>query len=362
MLSFERIRSFMTRDIFPTRISSRITSLFLKQLSLLLNSGISLDRSLEIIKEQNIDKHLTTSITRILRNLDEGKSSYEAFYMEKDHFNPMLISFIKSGDESGKLSQVLDEFSEFMFTTSKNKEKIRQAFIYPIILLIVTIVVVGLIVSLVMPTFIETFRESNMTLPIYTKILIGISEFFSRYWSLVLALIITFFVVMGIFYRKKDYRLSIDRSLFNRLPLKRFRMLNVEYKLTSLLYILRSGDIDIIKSIDIISDAYTNTYIQKKFYYIKKDLMDGLSLMEAFKNSGIFSSLLISMLEVGEASSRLEESLKQAAEYYSNEYIFKLKKFSRLAEPVLILIMAFVVGFVVFSVTIPMFDSVNNLY
>lgn len=360
--SFKRISDFLNRDIFPTRISSRILSLFLKQLSLLLNSGISLDNALSIIIGQNIDKKLTKSLRKVLDNLNNGLNAYESFYIEKESFDPLLISFIKSGDESGRLGDVLDEFSDFLFVTSNNKSKIREAFIYPITLLIVTVIVIGLIINLVMPTFIASFEDANMVLPLSTRILISISDFFSEYWILILAMIVTTFLMLALFYRKDDYRLAIDYALFKYLPLKRFRMLNVEYKLTSLLYILKNGGIDIIKSMDIISASYRNTYIQEKFYYIKKDLLEGRNLSECFDRSEIFSNMLVSMLEIGETSGKLEESLKKASEYYSNEYIYKLKKFSKLAEPILILIMAFIVGFVVFSVTIPMFDSVNSLY
>lgn len=163
-------------------------------------------------------------------------------------------------------------------------------------------------------------------------------------------------------YNSKSYRLKLDTYNFKYLPLKRFRKLSMDYQISSLLYILRSGDIDIISSIGIIRESFANTFIKKKLILIQKDLLDGLSLSYAFKRAGIFSNLLISMIEVGEDSGFLLESLKKTSDYFANEYIYRLKKISTMAEPVLILIMALIVGFVVFSVTIPMFDSVNYLY
>lgn len=352
----------MTRDIFPTRISSRIVSLFLKQLSLLLNTGISLDEAILIIRKQNIDKKLSKSLDKVLISLASGHSIYEAFSKEESSFDPMLISFIKSGDESGNLASVLDEYSDFLFTTGKNKAKIREAFIYPIILLVVTVIVLGLILNLVMPTFIMNFADVGMDLPMITRTLISLSEFFAEFWPLILAMILVTILIILLFYRKDEYKITIDEVIFKAPIFREFRMLGIEYRLSSLLYILKSGGIDIIKSIDIISRSYRNTYIQMKFHFIKKDLMEGRSIAYAFSKAGIFSNLLISMLEVGEESGGLEEALDKASEYYANEYIFKLKRFSKLAEPVLIIIMASIVAFVVFAVTIPMFDSVNNLY
>lgn len=361
-LSKQRIIELLNKDITPSRIPARIVSLFLKQLSLLLNSGISLDESLMIIKNQNMDRKLTKSLDNILGHLDKGFNAYEAFYKERKAFSPMLIAFIKSGDESGRLADILSEYSDYLLVDSKNKSQIRQAFIYPAILLFVTIIVVVLIVSLVIPSFSESFANYNMALPLMTRILLAISSFFMNYGLVFLLMI--FALVLGYLYlyNSKDYRLRIDSFNFKYLPLKKFRMLRVEYELSSLLYILRSGDINIISSIEIIRQAFLNTYIKRKLILIEKDLLDGRSLSYAFKGAGIFSKLLISMIEVGENSGDMVASLKKTSEYFSNEYIYRLKKLSRLAEPVLILIMSIIVAFVVFSVTIPMFDSVNYLY
>ncbi|WP_306484048.1 type II secretion system F family protein [Anaerococcus sp.] len=352
----------MNKDISLGRIPARIVSLFLSELSLLLSSGISLDESLCIIRGQKIDKKLTKAISNILVNLNKGLSAYESFNREVRYFSPMLIAFIKSGDESGNMAEILGEFSAYLSNDSKNKAKIRQAFIYPIILLLVTITVVGLIVTLVMPTFTESFASYEMVLPLSTRMLLAISAFFSEYGFIVIIVFLTIILLYLFMYNSKSYRLKLDTYNFKHLPLKRFRKLTMDYQISSLLYILRSGDIDIISSIGIIRESFTNTFIKKKLILIQKDLLDGLSLSDAFKRAGIFSNLLVSMIEVGEDSGFLVESLKKTSEYFANEYIYRLKKISTAIEPVLILIMAFIVGFVVFSVTIPMFDSVNYLY
>lgn len=360
--SKQRIIELLNKDIIPSRIPARIVSLFLKQLSLLLNSGISLDKSLMIIKNQNMDKKLTKSIENILEYLDRGYNAYESFYKERKSFNPMLIAFIKSGDESGRLADILSDYSDYLLVDSKNKSQIRQAFIYPAILLFVTIIVVALIVTLVIPSFSESFESYNMTLPLITRILLAISSFFMNYGLVVLLMLLDLILLYIYLHNSKAYRLRIDTFNFKHLPLKKFRLLSIEYELSSLLYILRSGDINIINTIKIIREAFSNTYIKRIFILIEKDLLDGISLSLAFKRAGIFSKLLTSMIEVGEESGSFVTSLKKTSEYFSNEYIYRLKKLSRLAEPVLILIMSLIVAFVVFSVTIPMFDSVNYLY
>lgn len=361
-IDLKSLGEILNKDIGPGRIPARTVSLFLKQYSLLLSSGISLDESLSIIKDQNMDKKLTKALSNILISLNSGLSAYESFKRESRYFTPMLIAFIKSGDEGGNMAEILGEFSDYLSNDSKNKSQIRQAFIYPIILLLVTITVVGLIVTLVMPTFTESFASYEMDLPLSTRMLLAISAFFSEYGFVVFLIILALVLVYIYLYNSKAYRLKVDTYNFKLLPFKRFRKLAMDYQISSLLYILRRGDIDIISSIGIIRESFTNTYIKKKFILIQKDLLDGLSLSYAFKRAGIFSNLLVSMIEVGEDSGYLVEALKKTSDYFANEYIYRLKKISTMAEPVLILIMALIVGFVVFSVTIPMFDSVNYLY
>ncbi|MDY2918644.1 MAG: type II secretion system F family protein [Anaerococcus sp.] len=360
-IDFARIRDFLNKDIGPSKISPRIMTLFLKQLSLLLNSGLSLDKALIIIRDQKLDKKLTKSLEGVLYQLDQGYSAYEAFRKEEKVFGPMLIAFIKSGDESGKLADILEEYARYVDFDSKNKNQIKQALIYPIILLLVTIFVVAIIMTVVMPTFVSTFESYGVDLPITTRILIGISEAFRDYGLGFLLFILLALLGFLFLYRIASFRFRVDTLIFKYMPFKKLRSLNIEYQISSLLYILRSGDINLIECMDIIKAAFKNTYLKIQFDYIKEDLTKGLSLSKSFDMRGIFSRLLVSMVEVGEESSNLEESLDKASAYYANEYIYRLVGVSRLAEPVMILIMALIVGFVVFSVAIPMFDSVNYI-
>ena len=140
-LDKNKIKDVLHKDISSTKINSRILSLFLKQLSLLLSSGIGLDKSLYIIEKQNLDNKLTKALASINKDLDSGYSIYEAFYNNKKSFDPLIIAFIKSGDESGKMAEILDELSFYIEEDSKNKTAFKQALIYPIILLLVCIAI-----------------------------------------------------------------------------------------------------------------------------------------------------------------------------------------------------------------------------
>ncbi len=153
----------------------------------------------------------------------------------------------------------------------------------------------------------------------------------------------------------------MDKFLFENIFLKKFRILNIEYQITSLLYILKKGDVDIIESINIIKNSFKNLYLREILLNVENSLKLGNSLSFSLEKENVFTKLFIAMIKVGEDSGDMTSSLKKASYYYANEYIYRLKRISSLAEPFLILFMALIVGFVVFSVAIPMFDSVNTI-
>lgn len=358
---YNRIVRFLNKDIGPKRIDSRLMSLFLNELSLLLNSGISLYDSLKIIKKQGANKKIEKAIDIIIESLERGANPYEAFKNAEGYFSDLILAFIKTGTKTGKLGLILANLSDYIYEESKNKSIIKQAMTYPLIVLVVSILVIIAIINFVMPSFIEIFDKSEMTLPLMTRVLIGISNFFARNYLLILLIIVL--IVLAILALRTNYKkkVKMDEFLFKFRPVHKLNRLGVEYQLTSIYYILKSGDIDTIETFLILAESYKNTYIKEVILKIKDDINKGDSLSLAFRKAGIFSPLLLSMVEIGTETSKLDETMKKANEFFANEYIFRIRKISSLAEPIMILIMGLLVAFVVFSVSIPMFDSINGI-
>lgn len=360
-ISKVRIGEFLNQEIGSKKIDQRIVSLFLKQLSLLLGSGLSLDDSLQIIKNQKIDKKLSKTLLLILDDLSQGISVAEAFDKSEKRFDKITLAFIKSGDKSGNLSDILEDLSQHITEEYEKKSQIKQAFIYPFILFVVTILVVITMMVFVLPTFVSVFESTSQVLPLSTKILLNLSNFIISY-GLYILLIVVLMIFSLIFLRRNyEFKLKMDELIFKKALFKSFRILNMEYQTSSLLSILRRGDIDIIESMKIIKDGFKNEYIKERVNQIIDNLILGKNLSQSFREVDIYSNLLTSMIEVGEDSGNMINSMDKTSSYLSNEYLYRLKKISQMAEPLLIIIMALIVGFVVFSVAIPMFDTVNNI-
>ncbi|MCI5839600.1 MAG: type II secretion system F family protein [Peptoniphilaceae bacterium] len=360
-MNLEKIKQILNTDIRSKKISLRVVSLFLKQLSVLINSSIPVDKAVEIIYNQNIDKKLNKSLENIKNSLSKGLDIYEAFSLEEKAFGTLIISFIRSGQKSGHMGDILNDLSNFFESEYENKSKIKQAFAYPILLMIITLIVVFIILKFVFPVFINIFNQSDIVLPLPTKILLKISYFLENDLYILLVCI-GFFIIAFYFFSKKENNLLKLYEILYKLPLiGNFKKTKINYQISNLMYILINGRIPIVKSVQIIGDGFNNIYMKDIFKKIENDLLMGNTISKSFSNRKFFSNLFVSMLDVGEKTGSLIETMKKTSEYYVKEYIFKLKKLSEISEPILIIIMSIVVGFVVFSIAIPMFDSINAL-
>ena len=360
-LNLNKIKEFLNKDISSSKIDSRIMSLFLKQLSLLIGAGVPLDRSLKIIEQQKLDKKLSNALHQINFDLSKGLSINDAFNRNKKFFNPMLVAFIKSGDQSGRMAEVLDELSTYINEESKNKNIIKQALTYPIMLLFVMIIIIVIIMNFVLPTFEGIFESFGKDLPTSTKILLEISRFISNYGFYIIIFLLAIVFSILILRKDNETKLKIDKFGFLKLPFFKYRRLSLEYQLTSLLYILKAGDVDIVTSLDIIKESFKNQFVKQIFNEIIIDLKKGFSLSSSLSSKKIFSPLLISMIKIGEDSGEMRSALEKSSEYFATDYIYKLRHISSLAEPVMIIVMSIVVAFVVFAIALPIFESVNGV-
>ncbi|MDO4593919.1 MAG: type II secretion system F family protein [Tissierellia bacterium] len=360
-MNFSKIRKGLEKEIISKKLNARINSLFLKQLSVLLKSDISIDKALNVIYNGHLDKKLDQSLKRVLNKIEEGKNVYESFENEQKRFGDILIAFIQSGQESGNLAEIINDLSDFIKEEYENENKIRQAFVYPIILMCVTFFVIVLILKFVMPNFIEIFDSMDQQLPTITLILLQISKFVRMYGVMIFIMLVLILIAIKILKYKEEIRFKFDKFYFFFPLFKKYRLTKIEYQISKLMHILVKGEVEILTAMDIIKKSFKNTYLKEKLFDISKKLEEGYDISESFRQQKIFSNLLISMIEVGENTGNLSDTLKKSAEYFSSEYLFRLKKLSEIMEPLLIIIMSVIVGFIIFSIALPMFDSINAL-
>lgn len=358
-MEFSKFKELLNKPIYFS-LNKRHLSIFLRQFSVLLKSGITPDQAIYILKDQKEIKSLNYFLNIVYEDLNKGDYLSLAFSKHKI-FDDFLITMIKTGEESGKLSNICERLAEYYEKEDETSKKVKGALTYPIILIVTTIIVLFFVFKYVMPTFVSLFESSNMALPTLTKILITISEFINRNF---LFIIIFILATVGLFIvgikKSRSFKRGIDYIKI-KLPIIGKNYIKIlTGKISKALSISYLSGVDFIESLEIISLGSNNLYLQEKLEEAINEIKEGINISQAFNNTDILPQLFNSMIEVGEETGQLGEILEIVSNYYKKESDYAIDSLLRVFEPVIIILMALFVGTIVISIAIPMFDIINN--
>ena len=345
------------QGIFRLRkIASRDTVIFTRQLSSLIESGVNILNSLNIIAGQSSNKYLKAVVADIVSRIKDGRSLSDSLAAHPYIFSNLFVSMIHSGEIGGNLEQSLKRLADFLEKEEEFKNSIRVALTYPAFILIVGIVTVTILLGFVIPRLAGMFEDMGQILPLPTRILIGFSDALRAYGWLMLIIIAT-----SVFFARRLYRSPHGRLLWDNFKLKRAiwgeLVLKTELsRLMRTLSLLLTSGMPIIYSLDISMSVLENQVLKLQVQKFKDQIAGGLSFSSCIKNSPLFPELVSSIVAVGEETGTLERSLMRLADDYEKEVDRTLKTLTRLLEPVVILIMGLIVGFIVLSMLLPIFQ------
>lgn len=358
------IKKSKTRNsLKETRLFNKITtkdlSMFCRQFSVLLSSGIPLVTCLDILRKQESNPKMLIALNCIFEEVQKGKYLSQAMKMAKDVFPKMLISMVEAGETSGTLDETFKRMEMYYGREFKMKKKIQNAMVYPVLVLIVAIIVVIFLLVTVVPMFVSIFEGFGQELPGPTKAILAISNFLKRYWVLIVLGISALASI--IHYRKKRPQ---SKARFDGLKLKLpvygpTLQKIITYRFAMALGGLLKSGIPLIQSLDMVENIVDNEVYKDRFQQSKSHIQQGLKLSEPLDSFNIFPPMVIQMIRVGEESGTLDEMLLKIASFYENETEVALTRLTTLIEPVVIIILAVVVGFIVLSIALPMFNMYN---
>lgn len=327
--------------------------IFTKQLANLLKAGIQLGEALEIIgklyKESGF-KNIILDITRLLKG---GSSFSSALEKYPEFFDDTYISMIKAGEESGYLSLICSRLAVNLEDKHRLCTFISISMIYPVILIIISILALLVILLYVLPKFIAIYDAYEQSLPLPTYILLSISAFIRNNY-IYLIIVITGLILGVKFYSKSSTgRKKIDNLKLN-MPVSGslYRKLAVS-RITGTLAVLLDNGVPLLKSLKIIKDVTGNVVYRKALEKISLAAERGITLSQAFDNSGVFPDMVVYLIGVGEQTGELAEMLKELGQTMTEEYKEELEKYLKLFEPVILLIMGLAIGFMVFAMLLP---------
>lgn len=318
-----------------------------RRLSMLLSAGVPLMEALQSLADEYRGFHREL-LVRLKESVSGGTSLAKALE-EFDLFPDFYVSMVRSGEQSGLLDKVLVRLAEFLENQSALAAKIRSAMIYPLLMIGVSIVVLSFLFTFVIPKIAKIFTDAKSTLPVITLMLMFISNIFIKYWWALIGAALAVGAAVRGFIRRE--RALVDRLIL-RLPGNILQSLYYS-RFARTLGFLIAGGLPLLKSLSLSAGSIGNRELEASVYNAERSIAEGQSLSASLNG---FPPVFIQLVATGERSGRLSEALERAAESYENDFTLKVNQLVALFEPLMILIMGLVVGFIVLAVLLPMFQ------
>lgn len=323
--------------------------IFTQQLSTLLKSDITLDRSMSIITELTEKKKFRDALEAIRKNVHGGSTFADALAKFPKIFSRLFVSMIRAGEIGGVLDVVFERLADFMEKTQRLKENIQSAMIYPILLTLVGGSAVVVLMIFVIPKFAEIFSDAGQDLPTPTAVLMAISSFITHYWWGILFVLIFLCYISLRYVRTPKGKFNWDTFQL-KIPLIGNLIIKIEVSrfCRTLGTLIKSG-VPILQSLLIVKDVINNEAISRPMSNIHEGVKVGKGVSGPLKESNCLPPLAIHMITIGEETGKLEDMLFKVADIYDNEVEIAIKKIISLIEPLMILLMAGVVAFIILS-------------
>jgi type II secretion system protein F len=342
------------------RIRQRDLLVLTQELATLIAAGLPLDRALSVLGGLTAKEELKKAVEQILREVQQGKSLAEALAEYPKIFPPLYVNMVKAGELGGFLDTALQRLAEYLERSQQVQDEIKSALTYPILLTFVGGASVVILLTYVLPKFAVIFSDVGQALPPSTRMLLGLSHGLRSYWwALVL-------IGGGIWFGWRQYlatpqgRFAWDRWrlrlwLIGQLLTKR----EVGRFARTLGTLLKSG-VPLLQALEVVQEVVENQMVSRALREVRVGVREGQGIAGPLGRSGVFPTLALQMVSVGEETGRLDEMLMRIAEYYERDTYNQIKRLTSLLEPALILIMGLIVGFVVISMLSAVF-SINDM-
>jgi general secretion pathway protein F len=336
------------RGIKPTELS-----LLTRQLSTLLGAGVQLTEALGTLGEQSERPHVKRILSQIRERVREGSSLADAFAVHPEIFNDLFIGMVRVGETAGALEPVLDRLADYGERQSEFIGKVRGALTYPIIMIVAGMLIMGVLVTYVIPQVATIFEQQNAVLPLMTRILIGLSNFLSNYWLLILIALVgaAAGIMFGLstragrrFYDTWILRLPFIGPTMTRIACARFAR--------TLATLLESG-VQLVPALTAVKRVVSNGLLAEAVEHSRESIREGHGMGETLQRSGLFPPLLIEMIKIGERSGELEQMLHRVADNYEREVDSSLGQLTTLLGPLMTVMMGAVILIMMLSILQP---------
>ena len=344
------------------KMSSKDLNFFLTQLSTYVKSGIPLLDSMEILSRQSKKKNIAMLYRKIVFDLNRGVSFSDCLAKQGKVFPKMLINMLKTSEMTGDLTGVLDDMAAYYKRQDSNRKQIINAMTYPSVLMVFAVAVLTFVITYVVPSFTSMYESTGSSLPGITVAIINISNFITGNWYYILGGIIAVVTLFTLIYKSSTGFKYATQSFLMHIPVvKDIIKYNQLVTFTSTFSTLIKHDVFITDSMDILSKITENEVYKKIINNAIENLSKGNGVSVAFKGHWAFPETAYEMLLTGEKTGKLGEMMEHVSTYYQEEQTNIIARLKSLIEPVMIVLLAVIVGIILLAVVVPMFDIYSTI-
>lgn len=333
-----------------------------KHLSIIIKAGLSLKEGIETLLNDARNKILRKILTEAKSNLEKGQLLSATFKAYPQYFSKVFIALLESGEASGTLAKSLDYLGLQLDKEYKLRQKVKNAMVYPLILIFASAGVITIMMVMVIPKLTKIFFQNNLELPWSTKLIMDISGFLTKNIILLLIALAASIAIFFAVRKKESFQFAVSKIIFRTPILSELYKKIILARFTRTLGVLLTSGVSILKALDISSEVLGSNKYRDEFTKIKMEISSGTSMGAALRRrNDEFPYLLVNMVAIGEKTGKLDVVLSELANFYEDEVDGSLKRIISLVEPLLILVMGLVVGGIAFSVIIPIYQIVGTV-
>lgn len=354
--------TWLTKDITignPVKLQHLV--IYLRQFATLLKAGVSVVESTKILARQTDSKQLKKALLDIEAELREGVQLSEASAKHSKIFSPMYINMVKAGEAGGNMDDTLERLADHYEKQHNTRQKVVAALSYPAVIAVLAILVVIFLLVSIVPTFVSMFEDFGGELPAITQFVLGASDFMQSFWWLILLLLLGLVAAFSSLRKNKQTKYYLDYAALRMPVFGKMMQKAVIARMTRTLSSLFSSSVPILQALSIVENVVENEVIARVVRQSRDALETGQSMTGPMKQHWAFPPLVTQMISIGEETGSLDAMLGKVADFYEKEVETSTDQLKSLIEPIMIVILAGLVGTIVTSIMIPMFDIFNHV-
>jgi type IV pilus assembly protein PilC len=333
--------------------------IFTRQFSTMINAGLPLVQALTILAEQSQNRTLSDITRKVVFDVESGNTVADAMGKHPQAFSPLYVNMVAAGEAGGILDTILMRLATFMEKNDALVRKVKGAMIYPSVIMSVAGIAVTVLLIFVIPVFENLFSSAGLALPLPTRVVMGASRFLKGYWYIVICAAVSSWFLYKRYTAKPEGRLKVDRLLLKVPVLGDVLRKSAVSRFTRTLGTLVSSGVSILDGLEITAKTAGNRVVQDAIMESRSSIAGGDTIAQPLKKSGVFPPMVISMISVGEQTGGLDEMLTKIADFYDDEVDAAVGNLLSLLEPIMIVFLGVVVGGMVISMYLPIFDMIN---